>query len=444
MGRRVVVTGMGAVSPLGLTLEASWQALLRQESGITTLTEALTWCGSEGSALDHVVQNLPSRVAAPVRWNPKHHKTTARNVQFALEAGRQAMEQANLLSWLTGAESNLRKDTSRAIDEHVRKRHERAGVSMGCGMFSMGDVTSAFQTLTGEGYRKLSPYFVPKSLPNSASARLSIEYLLLGPNCTSSTACAAGNHAIGDAYRIIQLNQADVMLAGGSEAGIDPLTLAGFCRLKALSTGFNNDPTRASRPFDTHRDGFVMGEGAAVLVLEELEHAKRRGATLLAEVVGYGLTGDGHHITLPSGNGAERAMRMALNSNGNLAANVDYINAHATSTPMGDEIEARAIERVFSLDNNRQDRPLFVSSTKGATGHLLGAAGALEACFVVQAIVDQTLPPTLNLETIGEDKPLFEHVLKTTKEREIRVAVNNSFGFGGTNASLVFQKIQEI
>ena len=437
--RRVVVTGMGAVSPLGPTMESSWKALLENHSGVTTLQQALESQHLSSDSLNQelrLAQDLPCQVAAPVRMMTKKDNRTSRNVQFALEAGRQAVEQAQLLSWLE-LERNKRNN---------HQRGQRIGVSMGCGMSSLRDITTTYQTMMDGGYRKLSPHFVPKLLTNSAAGRLSIEYGLQGPNCTASTACAAGSHAIGDAFRIIQRNQADIMLAGGSEASIEPVGLAGFCRLRALSTGFNEDPTKASRPFDTNRDGFVMAEGAAVLLLEEMEHAKARGAPLLAEVIGYGLAGDGHHITAPDpeGRGAEHAMRMALGFDETLGSKVDYVNAHATSTPVGDEIEARLIDRVLSTTNRTDNTPLFVSSSKGATGHLLGAAGALEAMFTIQALVDQKLPPTLNLETVEEEHG-FHHVSSSTFSstgKDIDLAMSNSFGFGGTNASLVFQRIQ--
>ncbi|KAL3918010.1 MAG: hypothetical protein SGILL_004447 [Bacillariaceae sp.] len=351
-------------------------------------------------------------------------------------------------------------------------KNDRIGVCIGSGMSGVREITQAMRTVvpttkdddeeTKISIRKLSPHFIPKVLTNSAAGRLSMEYDLRGPNLSPSTACAAGSHAIGDAFRVIQYGTADVMVAGGTEASIEPLGMAGFCRLRALSTGFDDTPRLSSRPFDKMRDGFVMGEGSSILVLEELEHAKARGVPILAEVMGYGSSGDAFHITAPdeAGRGAERAMRMALQdaefwryddeeNPADIISKLGYVNAHATSTPKGDEIEALVIDRI--LRSKRPDLKsslsTYVSSTKGATGHLLGAAGALEAAFTVMTLVDQQVPPTLNLEDaqiLGNDDvafdPLFEHVRQysTKPTNKIEVAMSNSFGFGGTNASLVF------
>jgi 3-oxoacyl-[acyl-carrier-protein] synthase II len=308
-------------------------------------------------------------------------------------------------------------------------------------MSGVREIVEAARTVYESGLRRLSPHFVPKVLANSAAGRLSLQHDLRGPNHSASTACAAGAHAIGDAMRCIQYDNADIMLAGGTEACIDPLSVAGFCRLRALSTSF--EPHEASRPFDRLRDGFVMGEGAAILVLEELEHAKQRGVPILAELRGYGLTGDAYHVTAPDpeGRGAERAMKMALHQAGLPTSSVQYVNAHATSTPKGDEIEALAIDRtLISVDRSKD---LFVSSTKGATGHLLGAAGALEAAFTIMSLTTGSIPPTRNLEAMDQDEnPIsFRHVQETLiNVDDLDVAMSNSFGFGGTNASLVFAK----
>jgi len=423
--RRVVVTGIGAITPLGNTLETSWKALLRNEHGITSLEGALR---QQNLSLDGLARELaqakalPCQVAAPVR-GIVHDSRTARFVQLALLAGAEAVDHAQ-----------LRFAPNNSVNPRI-------GVCVGSGMSSVREIVQAAQLVSEYGIRKLSPYFVPKVLANSAAGRLSLEYNLGGPNLAASTACAAGAHAIGDAMRCIQYNNADVMLAGGAESCIDPLSMAGFCRLRALSTSF--PPGESSRPFDRLRDGFVMGEGAAIFVLEELEHAKGRGATILAELCGYGLSGDGHHVTSPDplGRGAERAMSMALECAGIDASLVDYVNAHATSTPMGDEIEAKTIDRrmgVCRISN------LFVSSTKGATGHLLGAAGAVEAAFTVMAMQDSMIPPTRNLNinemTDIEQQVSFNHVIEST-ESTVDIAMTNSFGFGGTNASLVFSKV---
>jgi 3-oxoacyl-[acyl-carrier-protein] synthase II len=431
--RRVVVTGLGATTPLGQTFEESWKALLRKENGATSLEEALSWQGLSEEALARELEfstQLPCQVAAPVRFNDSDSRT-ARFVQLALKAGKEALQTAKLDTWFGTAEHN--------DDPVYQQRRYRAGTFVGSGMSGVREVVEAARTVEQKGYRKLSPHFVPKVLSNSAAGRLSIEFHLQGPNHSVSTACAAGSHAIGDAMRNIQFNAADICLAGGAEACIDPLSLAGFCRLRALSTGFS--PKEASRPFDRQRDGFVMGEGAAILVLEEYEHARARNAPILAELCGYGLSGDANHITAPdpNGGGAERAMRMAIEQSGIDYTNVGYINAHATSTPMGDEIESRVIDRTFAVQGVRE-RELFVSSTKGATGHLLGAAGAIEAAFTVQALVDQVIPPTLNLDGTEEELG-FQHVRDVIKAKDMQAAMSNSFGFGGTNAALLFQKL---
>ena len=415
---------MGAITPLGSTLEESWKALLRNESGITNLVTALELQGLAEEVHERELQmaaSLPCQVAAPVR-GVAHDSRTSRFVQLALMAGIEAVEQAQLSEWL--------KD---------ERRQERAGACVGNGMSGVREVVEAARTVHEYGLRRLSPHFVPKVLANSAAGRLSLEYHLRGPNHSASTACAAGAHAIGDAMRCIEYNNADIMLAGGAEACIDPLSVAGFCRLRALSTSF--EPDKASRPFDRLRDGFVMGEGAAILVLEELENAKQRGVPILAEIRGYGLTGDAHHVTAPdlNGNGAMRAMRMALQQAGLTASSVQYVNAHATSTPKGDEIELYAIQG--ALHSADRSKNLFVSSTKGATGHLLGAAGALEAAFTVLSLAKGSIPPTRNLEAItdNENAFIFRHVQETLMNvDDLDVAMSNSFGFGGTNASLVF------
>jgi 3-oxoacyl-[acyl-carrier-protein] synthase II len=431
--RRVVVTGLGAITPLGQTFEESWKALLRNESGAASLEQALSWQGLSEEALAReleLLEQLPCKVAAPVRFNEPDNRT-ARFVQLTLQAGKEALQAAKLDNWFGTTENNN--------DPVYQQRRYRAGAFVGSGMSGVREVVEAARTVEQKGYRKLSPHFIPKVLSNSAAGRLSIEFHLQGPNHSVSTACAAGSHAIGDAMRNIQFNAADICLAGGAESCIDPLSLAGFCRLRALSTAFA--PQESSRPFDRQRDGFVMGEGAAILVLEELEHARARNAPILAELCGYGLSGDANHITAPDpdGGGAERAMRMAIEQSGIDSARVSYINAHATSTPKGDEIEARVIGRTFALEGLRE-RELFVSSTKGATGHLLGAAGAIEAAFTVQALVDQVIPPTLNLDETEEELG-FQHVRDVIKAKDMQVAMSNSFGFGGTNASLLFQRL---
>lgn len=418
--RRVVVTGMGAITPLGNTLTSSWKSLIANESGVTTLEEALGYQFLSDECLSReleAAQALPCQVAAAVK-GVEQDSRTARFVKFALLAGAEAMAHANLVDYLK-----------------VTGCNDRVGVCVGSGMSSVREIVEAARIVEHQGLRRLTPHFVPKVLTNSAAGRLGMEYHLRGPNHSASTACAAGAHAIGDAMRCIQYDDADIMLAGGAEACIDPLSMAGFTRLRALSS--NPDPNAASRPFDSERDGFVMGEGAAILVLEELNHAQRRGAHIFAELCGYGLTGDAHHITSPDplGGGAIRAMTMALQRADMLqdTSAVDYVNAHATSTPIGDEIEARAINSLF-------DKNLLVSGTKGATGHLLGAAGAVEAAFTIQALCTKVVPPTRNLKSIAEsEEAIFQHVKEAKRKDDIAVAMTNSFGFGGTNVSLIFR-----
>jgi 3-oxoacyl-[acyl-carrier-protein] synthase II len=425
--RRVVVTGIGVVSPLGNTLLDSWSALLRNEHGIMSLEEAITGHQSlSEKALEREIalaKMLPCQVAAPVKGVEVDNRT-ARFVRLALLAGAEAMEQSNLNSWVASEQND---------DEIVQQRRNRIGVCVGSGRSGVREISEALRTVEEHGsIRRLSPHFIPKVLTNSAAGRLSVEYGLRGPNLSPSTACAAGSHAIGDAMRYIQHGNADVMLAGGAEACIDPLSMAGFCRLRALSTAFS--PGESSRPFDKLRDGFVMGEGAAILVLEELDHAKKRQANILAELAGFGLSGDAFHITAPdtNGGGAYQAMTMALREAGPDCSDVGYVNAHATSTPKGDQIEARVIEKVFPGSN------LSVSSTKGATGHLLGAAGAVEAAFTVMSLVDKVIPPTRNL-TERDFESSFDYPTAPKEVPTLSTAMSNSFGFGGTNASLVFK-----
>eukprot|EP00980_Cylindrotheca_fusiformis_P001525 scaffold346_cov116-Cylindrotheca_fusiformis.AAC.39 len=427
--RRVVVTGMGAVSPLGNTLIDSWSSLLRNEHGETSLEEAITLHQSlSDNSLERelaMIKLLPSQVAAPVKnLNPDNR--TARFVQMALLAGAEAVGQSSLVPWVSNSDENDN-------EKEIERRRDRIGVCVGSGMSGVREISNAIHTVEEHGsIRRLSPHFIPRVLTNSAAGRLSLEYGLRGPNLSPSTACAAGSHAIGDAMRCIQHGSADVMLAGGAEACVDPLSMAGFCRLRALSTSF--PPGESSRPFDNARDGFVMGEGAAILVLEELEHAKQRRANILAEVVGFGHSGDAYHITAPDtrGRGANQAMAMALIEAQLDYSQVGYVNAHATSTPKGDEIEARVIENLFSTND------ICVSSTKGATGHMLGAAGAVEAAFTVMALLDHVVPPTRNLLARDFDSA-FEYPTTCKEVPKLSAAMSNSFGFGGTNASLVFK-----
>mmetsp|Transcript_29114 Transcript_29114/g.44441 ORF Transcript_29114/g.44441 Transcript_29114/m.44441 type:complete len:474 (+) Transcript_29114:86-1507(+) len=468
--RRVVVTGIGAITPLGNTFKTSWQNLTQHENpssttavGATTLEEALVHQDLPSATLDHdmkLAKILPSQVAAPVR-NIPFDARSARFVQFALHAGKEALDSAGLMGWLdldTNTETktktndnNVTLEESGGIveDDVMNDRRARIGTCIASGMSSVREIYNTYHMVESQGsIRRINPHFVPKILCNAPSSRVSIAYNLQGPNLAPSTACAAAGHAIGDAMRCIQFDDADIMLAGGAEASIDPISMGGFSRLRALSTSFNDEPLAASRPFDKDRDGFVMGEGSCLLVLEELEHAKKRGANILAEICGYGLSGDAFHVTSPDpeGRGAERAMRMALDRAGMEAGMIDYVNAHATSTPMGDEIEEKTIGRVLAAgDDLIRSNSLYVSSTKGATGHLLGAAGAIESAFAVQAIVDGVIPATKNLSIEEEGQSgTFQHVSgKALKKKDIKIAMNNSFGFGGTNCCLIFSELKE-
>ena len=419
--RRVVVTGMGIVSPLGVGVENVWNRLLKAESGIQGV-----------QSVD--VTDLPCKVAGEVprgdtssgKFNaddyvpPKDQKKMDTFIIMAMGAAQQAVEDSG---W-------------KPTDEEGQTR---TGVLIGSGIGGLQGIYEASVTLKEKGPRRISPFFIPSCLINLASGHVSIKYGFRGPNHSVVTACATGSHALGDASRLIQLGDADVMVAGGTESTISRLGIAGFCASRALSTGFNDRPTAASRPWDKDRDGFVMGEGAGVVVLEELEHAKKRGAKIYAEVVGYGLSGDAYHITAPSetGDGGYRCMQMALKRAEMNVDDIDYVNAHGTSTPLGDEIELGSVKRLFGDHAYK----LTMSSTKSAIGHLLGAAGAVEAIFSILAMRDQVAPPTLNLDNPSEGCDI-DLAPKQAKPRKIRAALSNSFGFGGTNASLIFTPVQ--
>ncbi len=414
--RRVVVTGLGLVTPLACGVEDSWARLVKGESACRKITTFET-------------NDLPAKIAAnvqrgdgsegafnPDHWmDPKDHRRVDDFIVFAMAAAKQAF-----------ADSKLVLDTE--------DKRDRAGVMMGSGIGGLNGIAEAALTLHEKGPRKISPFFIPGRLINLASGHISIQLGLKGPNHAVVTACSSGAHAIGDAARMIALDDADVMLAGGTEAAICRLGIAGFAACRALSTGFNDEPHRASRPYDKDRDGFVMGEGAGVVVLEEFEHAKARGAKIYAEIRGYGMSGDANHITAPAedGNGGFRSMQMALKRAGLMPSDIDYVNAHGTSTPLGDEIELRAVERLFG---NSADT-VSMSSTKSSIGHLLGAAGAVEAIFCILALRDQVCPPTLNLDHPSVETKI-DLVPHSAKKRRIRAALSNSFGFGGTNATLI-------
>jgi len=417
--RRVVVTGLGLVTPLACGVEATWKRLIAGESGL-------------GAIQSFDVSDLPAKIAGQVPlgetsegrfnaddWVPhKDQKKMDPFIVFGLAAATQAVEDSG---W-------------KPTDEEGQ---DRTGVMIGSGIGGLQAIYEGSITLKERGPRRISPFFIPSALINLVSGHLSIKYGFRGPNHSAVTACATGAHAIGDAGRLIMLGDADVMVAGGTEAAICRLGLAGFAAARALSTGFNDEPQRASRPWDKGRDGFVMGEGAGVVVLEEYEHAKKRGAKIYAELTGYGLSGDAHHITAPpeDGNGGFRAMRAALR-NANLdVGDIDYINAHGTSTPLGDEIELGAVKRLFGAAAYK----LSMSSTKSAIGHLLGAAGGVEAVFSVLALRDQVAPPTRNLEDPSDGCDI-DLVPIHAKQRPIRHALSNSFGFGGTNAAVIFSR----
>ncbi|HZK24930.1 MAG TPA: beta-ketoacyl-ACP synthase II [Oscillospiraceae bacterium] len=410
MKRRVVITGLGMVTPVGTGKTIFWDNLLAGKSGIDRVQR-------------FNVDDYPTQVAAEVKdFNPadymdkKESRRMDRFSQFAVAAARLAMADAKL--------------ESSEID------NQRVGVSVGSGIGGITTIQEQVQVLINKGPRRVSPFFVPMLIANMASAYISIEFGLKGPNTTIVTACATGTHSVGEAMKTIQLGAADVMVAGGAEAALVPVAFAGFCALRAMSS-CNDDPQRASRPFDSERDGFVMGEGAGIVILEELEHALKRGAKIYAEVAGYGLSSDAYHITAPDpdGAGAQLCMSMAIKDAGLRPEDVDYINAHGTSTQLNDKTETQAIKRVFG----EHAYDLAVSSTKSMTGHLLGAAGGIEAIICALAIENGMIPPTINYEHPDPECDL-NYVPNQAIARPVQTAMSNSFGFGGTNASLIIKK----
>lgn len=414
--RRVVVTGLGIVSPLGVGVDHVWNRLAAGESGIVAIDRF------DASALpSRIAGQLPPGSKDEGKWDtdewilPKDQRRMDPFITYGVAAAEMALDDAG---WHPEAEHD---------------RH-RTGVLIGSGIGGLEGISAGAITLNDRGPRRISPFFIPANLINLISGHVSIRHGLSGPNHSVVTACATGTHAIGDAARLIMWEDAEVMVAGGAEAAICGIGMAGFCSAKALSTGFNDTPEKASRPWDIGRDGFVMGEGAGVVVLEEMEHAKKRGARIYCEVTGYGLSGDAYHVTSPpaDGNGGYRAMEAALKRAGLEPDAIDYINAHGTSTPLGDEIELGAVKRLFGDAAYK----VSMSSTKSAIGHLLGAAGAVEAIFTIKAMETGVLPPTLNLENPSEGCDIDLVPLKA-KERPVRNALSNSFGFGGTNASLI-------
>ena len=418
--RRVVVTGMGIASPLGVGVEHVWRRLIAGESGI-------------GAIQSFDTTELPAKIAGQVpagtrseggltlgEWIPvKDQKKMDRFIHLALVAATEAVEDSG---WLPADEAG----------------QDATGVMIGSGIGGLQTIFDASRMVLEGKVKRLSPFFIPSALINLASGHLSIKYGFKGPNHSAVTACATGVHAIGDATRLIQLSDADVMVAGGAEAAVCELGIGGFSASRALSTAFNDTPARASRPWDRDRDGFVMGEGAGVVVLEELEHARARGAKIYGEVVGYGLSGDAYHITAPAEghDGAFRAMRAAFRNGGLAPSDVQYVNAHGTSTPLGDDLELEAVERFFG----EAASGLAMSSTKSAIGHLLGAAGAVESIFSLLAIRDRVAPPTLNLDEPSRES-VVDRVPHAAQDRSIDCVLSNSFGFGGTNASIIFRRV---
>jgi 3-oxoacyl-[acyl-carrier-protein] synthase II len=413
--RRVVVTGLGAVTPLANGAQLSWDRLINGESGVAAIT-----------SFD--VSDLPSKIAGQVPRGEGDGEFLPERYM----AAKDARKMDDFIIFGMGAAAEAIEDSGWQPQEE--EEQDRTGVMIGSGIGGLRTIEQGAILVHEKGPRRLSPFFIPSSLINLASGQVSIKYGFRGPNHSVVTACSTGAHAIGDASRMIMFDDADVMVAGGAEAGVCRLGFSGFSAARALSTGFNDEPTRGSRPWDRDRDGFVMGEGAGVVVLEELEHAKKRGAKIYAEVTGYGMSGDAHHITAPApnGSGGFRSMKAALKRAGLTPGDIDYINAHGTSTPLGDEIELGAVKRLFGTDVEN----VSMSSTKSSIGHLLGAAGAVELIFCILAIKNGAVPPTLNLDNPSEscDIDLVPH---KAKERVVKHALSNSFGFGGTNASVI-------
>ena len=419
--RRVVITGLGVISPLGRGVEHNWKRLLNGESGISKIEN-----------ID--LKDIPVKIAGQVPWGdaegefnpdsvlpPKDQKKNDKFILYGLAAGSDAIRDCGF------------------IPETEEEKY-RFGVMMGSGIGGLSTIYENSVSFNEFGIKKMSPFFIPACLINLISGNLSIMFGLKGPNHACVTACSTGTHAIGDATRIIAMGDADMMVAGGAESAVNVLGLGGFARMRAVTAEFNDEPEKASRPWDKHRSGFVMGEGAGAVVLEEYEHAKARGAKIYAEVVGYGMSGDAYHITAPSGDGAYRAMKMAAEhakEHGVELKDINYINAHGTSTPAGDVGEALAVKRLFGDEM----KYVSMSSTKSSIGHLLGAAGAVEAVYTVLALRDQVCPPTLNLDEVEEEVADIDLVPLKAEKKEIKAAMSNSFGFGGTNSSIVFKKL---
>lgn len=422
--KRVVITGLGMISPLGVGVDHNWQSIIAGKSGLGKIEhfDATDFASKVAGVIPRTEDENPSDGSfnPDVFVPPKEQRKIDPFIVYAMAAAEEAI-----------ADSGWKAESE--------EQQERTGVLVGAGIGGLTTMYESSMVLAEKGPRRMSPFCIPAMLINLASGHISIKYGFKGPNHSVVTACSTGAHAIGDSARLIALGDADVMIAGGAEAAVTPLGVGGFAAARALSTDYNDDPQSASRPFDEGRDGFVIAEGAGVLVLEEYEHAKARGANIYAEVIGYGLSGDAYHITSPAedGDGGFRAMRAALKRAEINPEDVDYINAHGTSTPVGDGIECTAVKRLFEPALEK----ISMSSTKSAIGHLLGAAGAVEAIYSVKTIETGALPPTLNLENISEPCQGIDLVPKVTKEKKVTTALSNSFGFGGTNASLIMRAV---
>jgi 3-oxoacyl-[acyl-carrier-protein] synthase II len=419
--KRIVVTGMGMVSPLGPTVSQSWKKLINSESGLRKIqqcdvSDMACQIGGEILTVPEGGAPSPELLNIDAFVEPRNQSKMGRYAIFGIAAADEALKDAG---WLPETD----------------EQKERTGVLIGSGIGGLEGIYQNSVALVEKGPRRVNPFFIPACLINLTSGNVSIKYGLKGPNHSVVTACSTGAHAIGDAARLIQYGDADVMVAGGTEASICRIGIAGFAALRALSTSYNDRPTEGSRPWDKGRDGFVMGEGAGIVVLESLEHAQNRGAKIYAEIVGYGLSGDAYHVTAPDGDGAYRAMKMALNRAGIAPEDIGYINAHGTSTPVGDVMELQAVQRLFG-----QRPKLSMSSTKSSIGHLLGAAGSVEAIFSILAMQEGILPPTLNLNDPDPAAEGVDLIPLKAKEKKVDYVLSNSFGFGGTNASLIFKR----
>lgn len=418
--RRVVVTGISMITPLAGDAKASWQRLVNAESGIRAIPKDL-----------FDTSDLPAKIAALV---PVHPEETGFFDVSQYVSGRDQRKMDTFITYAVAAADQAMQDAG--WQPQTEEEQVQTGVLIGSGIGGLKYIAETAEQLRIEGPRHISPFFIPASLINLATGHVAIKYNCKGPNLSVVTACSTGAHAIGEAANIIKRGAAKVMIAGGTEAAVCRLGMAGFAAAKALSTNFNEAPTKASRPWDADRDGFVMGDGCGIMILEDLDHAKERGAKIYAELIGYGLTGDAYHITAPDGDGGYRSMQAAIQEAQIDVKDIDYVNAHGTSTPMGDEMELNSVKRLFG----EHSKNLTMSSTKSAIGHLLGAAGSVEAIFSVLAVTNSVVPPTLNLDNPSVDTGGIDLVPHQAKEMPVNIALSNSFGFGGTNSTLIFRK----